>query len=305
MIFIYLSFVLGFVAFLYREHTNKKPQIELTFELPSKKPPAIVGMMVNPYNRVTTKELIATLVDLAYRKKIEMKTHGAKKDMLRIRLLNNANLEYFEKYLLEQVLELKTNEDGLILEEKLKTIHGDKNKKAMGVFLNKLENWKNTVIEHGEKTLQPGFHEFSWQPIAYGIGMSILIYLPLRFLFAYSFTAFLLDMFIGVVLQTGLIWLYTMAFKGLNPEAQNEKEKWLALKKTLDDYTSIKTKRPEEHIIWDRILPYAVALGVSHEIYRISEETMKFELLQEYKKVEKLLDPIDLGKIFIELIVKD
>lgn len=298
ILFTYFSFLVAFLFYIYRDRLLKKP-MGFSLELPSKRPPAVVGMLTNPFNRVTTKEMLATLVDLYYRKNISMRVRGPKKDRLEIELLNEKGMEYFEKRLMAMLLGEKSK---VVLEERLKPLK--KSGKLRALFIKDMDAWAGLVHGKAEKMVTWTSPKVIFTPLLYGATLAIVMYVGTFLLFPYPFIDFLIDMLFAAILQVCLMWLYSLAFDGLTPRARKERDAWLTLRNTLEKYTAIKDKHPDAHVVWDRIMPYAVALGVSHEVYRIAGELIELPALHQYSKTEQLLNPMELGKGFVKMVLE-
>lgn len=282
------AFLLSFLYFL----SKKNKQSDLSFELPSDKPPAVVGHIVNTMNVVTLHELIATLVDLAYRKKIELNV--IEKDKVVLKKKNLDKLLDFEKHAIDLVMQEK---DEIVLEDEVQRIKSTK--KDLLDFNQRFESWKESVQRYCESYHSGPHIETSelWEDLIMllqGLGLAILFYVGIFLFYNYPLQTFAIDLQTSIIITIIVLLFYHLAigFNDLTEEARKEKKKWLRLRATIDKYTWIKQKPPTEHVIWDRIMVYAIVLNSADAVYTIAKEFLELKKLQEYLEVLKGFEQI-------------
>ncbi len=277
-----LPFIALFLPFLYFL-TRRRFPLHFSFDLPSDKPPAVVGHMVNTLNMVTPKEFVATLVDLAYRKKLELKV--SEKNELHIRRRSSEGLLDFEKDAINLIM---GGGKEIILENVVAVM---KTKERLGYFNARFELWKRKVNNHCKKYhTHPRLNMEDIKPYVAaavsGIVLSVVSYMLLSILYQYPLSSFSVEFDVGVFILLSLLFGHYLLtrFSDLREEVEAEKIKWLQLKETIDKYTAIRTKPPTEHIIWDRLMAYAVVLNSADNVYDISKEFLELKQLYEHRR---------------------
>jgi hypothetical protein len=243
------------------------------------------------------KEIIATLVDLDFRKKISMMECGSNKDKFCVKLIDEKGLMPFERHLISMLGIPKDKE--MVLDDNLVLCSSDKFLRKM--FLESFKEWKKLLKKQAGGMLSPLFPMFSYYPVIFGVILSYILYFISISLTSYPVDQFNYDLFIASIFSVGILFFYGLAFNSITKEGKSERDRWLILKRTIEDYTILEEKTHKEHIVWDRIIPYAVALGSTDKVYSAAKEMIDIPGIHEFKKMEKYLNPIEYSRVLFNL----
>lgn len=287
-----VSFFAFLLSFFYFMNKRNKPSGYLSFDLPSNKPPAVVGHIVNSFNVVTLHEFIATLVDLAYRKKLILRV--VENNKIELRKQDLSGLSDFEKQAIDIIMK---KDDHVILEDEVDRVKSSKD--GVRKFNDEFEQWKETVNRHCEQyhsgiNLDGEVLLDNVKALALGTVLAAIAYSSLFLLNLSTLAEFLDDLAVGFMLAVIISVIYQAAtgIDDLKKSAREEKKKWLRLKSVIDKYTWIKEKPPTEHVIWDRIMVYAIVLNSTENVYQIAREFLALKKIQEYVEAIKAFDDI-------------
>ena len=85
----------------------------------------------------------------------------------------------------------------------------------------------------------------------------------------------------------------------LNKEGKEELKKWIKLKNFMENYTLLKNRNVEEIVIYERYIPYAIALGVNvtyrNTMFDIFDEEELKSIIED-KSIENLFKRYGIGQ---------
>jgi len=242
---------------------------------PSKLHPALVEALVSQNMSVTPNSFSATILDLARKKKIEVQAIGKHSNgvlgigsgtkytySLKLKDLNyesDNKLESFEKAVIRFVFQATDTIEITELKNRMKS----EPVSTRTFFMSWTESIKK--VAESKNFIEP--ESKKW--ITKFIISNILFWTGLFFGFAIVFG--LLEIFlpaiVGVLAAVILpVYLIGMLFKRWTKDAGIQAEEWKAFKRYINNLSEIKNSLPQASVIWEEILVYGTALGVSKKI---------------------------------------
>ena len=225
-------------------------------EPPSDLPAGMAGTLVD--ERADTKDVIATLVDLARRGVLAIQDEttpglfGIGENHEFTYHLENAALPMrpYEKYLIDNIFGEETEKKQSELQAKFYT-HLEKAKKQI----------YEATVEDGYFPSSPERTRTTWAVI----GVAVLILAAVIGCFALiglgAFTSFAICVPIGLAVPAIGLLILARYMPRKTPKGAEEAAKWLAFKRYMENLEQY-TKVEEAKEIFDRYLPYAVAFGL-------------------------------------------
>jgi len=209
---------------------------------------------------ITTNAMNASIMNLIYKKNIEIEEiPDTKKDVALI-LKSRDNINKTEGLLLELLFDTIGKEGRVTLKEIEK--YSSKYSTAQ-VFMNKYNIWKNSALLDAKRE---GFYEDLNTPRAcasiYFI-LGIIIFILFIVLNIESFVLMILTL-----LGAMAFIIYVWAFKKWSVKGREHYLKWNAFKKFLMDFGNFKDKEVPEVKLWDRYLVYATVFGIAKEVQK-------------------------------------
>jgi len=251
----------------YAKGRDPRPEIAPSYlpEPPSDLPPGIVGTLID--ERADTKEVIATIVDLARRGYLRMEEIGkddisgySARDFLYTQLKEpDDNLRAYEGYLLEKLFDGERN-------RKL----SDLKNKFYRYNARVQEMLYKEVADEGYFVSNPARTRQRW----FIMGIVALILSIIFSCFASSMLSSVTDLglllgFGPIIFSIGLIAISFIMPKKTQKGA-NEAAKWKAFRnylKNLNEYTDLEKATD----LFERYLPYAIAFGLEKRFLRLWE----------------------------------
>ena len=242
---------------------------------PSDLHPALVEALVSQNRFVTTNSFSATILDLARKKKLEVQAIGKYSDgvlgigkgtkytyTLILKDLSydtDLKLETFEK----DVIRFIFNENHKVEMEELKK-RMKSSPSATRIFFN---SWTESVKKFADSKVFIEKESKKW--IIKFIISNIIFWLIITFGFALVigvleiFFAAIVAILAGIILP--IIGIGTF-FRRWTKDAGIEAAKWQAFRNYINNLSEIKNNLPQAVIIWQEILIYGTALGVSKKV---------------------------------------
>ena len=289
---IIMCLILGIIAYIYKKIKNKIYLKEtyndsdfLNREISTQIPPSIVGYLF--CQKVKYKHLIADIMDLYAIKAINIKKQ--EDNTLKIESIKNENAKKItsesQQYILNTLVD---KEDDLLFN---------------------YTEWKKLVIKE--------YKNNNWTKkieTANAIIVTIIV-------LAYSIIGGIvgwnseggenkglasIGVLAGFVISIFVICFY-IAFMELqkengiflNKEGKKELKKWIKLKNFMENYTLLKNRNVEEIVIYERYIPYAIALGVNvtyrNTMFDIFDEEELKSIIED-KSIENLFKRYGIGQ---------
>lgn len=239
-------------------------------ELPSERPPAIVGYLYRS-GSVTTDDMVATIMDLARRGHIKITETerekptflgiggGTEYDYVLERLeRNRGDLQEFEKDLLAFLFGSPAARLHLL---SLNEFKKDAQKHS-SQYLSWFRGWMKDAQRAAEKE---GFFEKASSrmmvvSILVGVGGAAAGMLIMALTHSYLGAA---TFIVGFV-----VTLLSLLVRRRSPAGALEFAKWKALRRYLLHFSQLKDAPPQSLVLWEHFLVYGVTLGVSKEVLK-------------------------------------
>lgn len=275
----------GFIVFIIKnikkikETTKLEPMQKLDYfrDIPNEQEtPAEVAFLYYygkaATNTVMPKVLSSTMLDLALKKYIEFEINEKlpKKEQVTVKLVNedkNESLKSSEKMVYDLFRKIPKADNKFNMKEFEKYA-----KKHNESFLRELERVERTAKQEQEqaqnydKKMQ-GKHD-NW----IGGGVGTFVFLAMAFVFSFGFIGdnVLLP---AIAIIPGVIYAMTCfamgnKYSGLTQKGMDEKEKWEALSKYMEDFSMIKDREVPELVLWEKYLVYATLFGNAEKVLK-------------------------------------
>ena len=255
-IFIILLIYIIYLYFKYGREYKVPKEYDYIREPPSNIKPAILGHLLT-FGQFNDTFLKATMMDLIHRGVIDIeKDPNSKNDYILKLNKNKEELQGFEKTLVEKIL--FDISDSFTIKELNKKI-----KKRQEHYYYKFEDFKNEIKEEAKN--YDFFDKVSEEKSNLTAGLGCLI--PIAGIFLSIFLKnpmFLLWLILGpIYLFIGANAVRRRSYKG-----KEEFDKWMALKRFLNDFSNLKEYGPKSVVIWEKYLIYGTILGVAKTVLR-------------------------------------
>ncbi|MDI6799788.1 MAG: DUF2207 domain-containing protein [Actinomycetota bacterium] len=232
-------------------------------ELPAEYPPAVMGYLVK-FGHVDTRDMIATLMDLARRGFLTIKEEELTRKILFVirteydynlkRMVSDTHsLNGYESNLLSFLFDEVGNGESVSIEE-LK----DFAKAEPLAFSRFFEEWKKDASLAAKAH---GFLERHGSVIALNVFVSLmLIGFGAAIMATWQIASGFIAIFFGVLQIVLSVFL-----RRRSPAAASDFKKWEAFKRFLLHFSNLKEALPSSMVIWEHYLVYAVSLGVAEK----------------------------------------
>lgn len=287
---IIICLILGIIAFIYKKIRNKKYLEEnynegdfLSREISTQIPPSIVGYLL--CQKVKYKHLIADIMDLYAIKTIDIKKQ--KDSTLKIEFIKNENAKKItsesQQYILDTLVD---KDDGCLFN------YTEWKKLVMKEYKN--NNWTKKVETANAIIITIIVLAYSiiggiigWNiEGSYGVGL-------VGVLVGFAISVFVICFYIAfmeIQKENGIF---------LNKEGKKELKKWLKLKRFMENYTLLKDRNMEEIVIYERYIPYAIALDVNvtykDALFDIFEEEEFYSIIKD-KNIKNIFERYGIGQ---------
>lgn len=282
---IIICIILGIIAFIYKEIRNAKYLKEtydehdyLRREISTQMAPSIIGYLF--HQKVKYKYLIADIMDLYAIKAISIK----KQDNKTFKIEPNMN---------ENTEEIKSASQRYILDTLV-----DKNDDRVFNYT----EWKKLVIKE--------YKNNNWTKNIETANAIIITLIVLVFAIIGGIIGWNIDgggskglacvgVLGGCVISIFEICFY-IAFMEiqkengifLNKEGKKELKKWIKLKTFMKNYTLLKDRNVEEIAIYERYIPYAIAVGIN-----VTYKNTVFDIFEE-EELKSIIKDKSIGNFF-------
>jgi uncharacterized membrane protein len=267
VIFIPILFTTALLIRFYGDYGYDKPvkkSSKLVLEPPADISPSILGALLNPDGKPKEENFLAEILFLAYHGKIDINERYIKnkKQIVLLKHKKNVILDASEKIVFGYFFKKKNS---IVLSDALR-----KSKR----FRDCIMNWQ--AVAHKEaRTYQHKygwFHESKSKKIVKQIrewAMLALILSSPSLLFILNYGSFELPitLSIGFLLGIFISGLITIPISNYlfkrSKIGTNEYQKWMDYKSSLKNYFYLHKKPASSVAIWDKMIIYAVSLGVA------------------------------------------
>lgn len=215
-------------------------------------------------HKITSKALSASILNLIYKKNIEVVETKNKKDYI-FTLINKKKLSSSEKILVELLFDVVGENNQFTLKELKK-----ESKKNSLTFYETYESWKSSVeSDCYEQHFYFEENKFKVIGVLYGI-IGILLFI-LNFVFEVNSIVPVIAFITTIIF---LIYIFTLRKR--TEKGNDDYYKWKAFKNFLNDFGRFDEKELPEIKLWERLLVYATVFGIATEV----QKAMKLKLNQ-------------------------
>lgn len=215
---------------------------------------------------ITPNSFSASILNLIYKKNIEIEEVVDKKKTTKLILKNKDKISPSEEVIINLLFETIGKDNAVTLKE---IENYSKKETTARTFVNKYDIWKNLVIEDGKKE---EFFETKMNPKIIGgayFGLAIILAILVSI---FNPSAYLVIM--AIIVFALIFLIYTLCLKKWTKKGREHYLKWNAFKKFLDDFGTFEDKDLPEIILWEKYLVYACALGIAKKV----QDSMKVHL---------------------------
>lgn len=284
---------------ILKENKAISPEIKLEYyrDIPDEaSTPSEIGLLyyMNKMTNVMSKIISATILDLVFKKYIKFETEEQinGKEEIKIEILENTNIKLLkqdEKAVYDFLLKVKSkkkNEDSFKIKDIEKYIKKNPSKilKLVNLVIEKSkdsqeekenydikradegDDWKNKVVFYLFIPLFLSlFNLATINVIIKQLDLYMIIDLKL-----FTLITLFIYIILGICIIINSILAYNISkrFKGLTQKGANEKEKWEALKRYIENFSMLDDKELPSLELWEKYLIYATVFGISKKVLK-------------------------------------
>lgn len=217
------------------------------------------------FKQNVSKVVSGTILSLSLKDAISFEK--GEKDKVYIKINENFNIEELkpdEKNVYDILVKVKdsakTDENNMFEVKDIEKYA----KKNYSTFLSKIESIediaKKSQIEKGNYDIETDKIAKKWQTKSG-------IYLAVGF-FCFCAMAFIITLFLAIPFFLSAFLCYRIAkkTKQLTQKGANEREKWVALKKYMEEFSLLNEREVPELVLWEKYLVYATAFGIADKV---------------------------------------
>ncbi len=250
-------------------------------EIPGDYPPAEVNYLMGTSD-ASTKEILATLLDLARKGVLILSTEKKTTNKL---IWKKESIDYvFTKKLQTIEVKLKSHEEHILFWLFNEIAKSDSFRFSdMKTYLDEYKNrnqfwkyfthWKKLVRKEASKNRFYELPEKKGGFILTGLMLIVLGIATGRFMYAFA---------VLISLAGLLLILFLSAQHKRTEYGSDQYRKWIAFKRFVKDFSSIKDAQIPSVAIWEHYLVYAIPLGIAKEVIK------QFPLIPDKEKDERL-----------------
>lgn len=262
-IFFFLYIIwLGFILLFAHLKNGKKYKVtneygEYFRELPDNLSPPAAGTAVN--RKTVPQHLFAMIMDLVRKNIFEMIEDKEKNiTILRKNNFDSSNLSEAENFVIDWYINDLGDGNQVILEDINSYI---KNRKNALTFGKNYEKWE-LLIDKELKNVGYTLEKPSRVPTILGV-------LTILFSFVFTFLAirfFHDERFVICIFLSFITFTFVSNKRRYTLEAEKIRNKWLAFKNFLIDYSNLEEAKLSSIYLWEHYFVYAIALGVAEKV---------------------------------------
>ena len=226
----------------------------------------VIDYLLN--KKVSTNAMSASIMNLIYKKNIEIIENANDKKNPTLKLISEENLSESEKIIIELLFKTISTSGEVSIKDIEKY---SKKYSTAEKFMKKYDYWVEKVKEEAER--EEFFEDHTSKRLIAGLYniMGIIIILLM----------FIFNMINPIILTLILIMsisftIYIASFKKWTKKGREHYLKWNAFKNFLKDFGSFKEKELPEIKLWEKYLVYATIFGLAKTV----EKTMKLKLTE-------------------------
>ncbi|HOC52445.1 MAG TPA: DUF2207 domain-containing protein [Caldisericia bacterium] len=256
VIFALLLFYIFYLYNKYGKEYKVPKEYDYIREPPSDIKPAVLGHLLT-FGSFNDTFLKATIMDLIHRGIISVeKDPNSKNDYIFTLNKKEEELQAFEKILVDKIL--FDTSDSFTVKELNKKI-----KKNQEHYYYIFEDFKNEIKEEAKK--YDFFDKKSEGKSNFAMGLGCFI--PIAAIILTVITRNLLFLLWLILVPIYLI-VGSAALKRRSYKGKEEFDKWMALKRFLNDFSNLKEYGPKSVVIWEKYLIYGTILGVAKTVLK-------------------------------------
>lgn len=270
---------IGVVIYIYirnsRRHRIKNEYEEYFREIPDDYSPAMAGLLVSRKNYPSSRELIASILDLVRKNKLKLIEENGK-IILESTGEDVETLRNYEKFLYRWYITGLGDGKKVVLEDINKAI---KNKSSAHIYNYNFEKWQTMVYTD---MLSQNLRNDKKDKVSTVIGVItgiifFIIGMPLNEYF--NNEIFIIWVVLGVAL-----FPYILSRRRYSFEKEEAYMRWEAFKNFVANYSDLEEAKLASVKLWEDYFVYAVALGIAEKVAKGYEKIM----IQKGKALEKL-----------------
>ncbi len=234
-------------------------------ELPDDYSPALAGTIMT--GNINNEEILATLLDLIRRKKIELEEVSGKNRL--VLKADTKNLRTHEN----TIVDIYFNDFG---DGKSVVLEDIKTRNLSISTAKKFEKWQYQILSEMDRL------KLDYESLGFIKGALFFIIGITFFLGAGALTSitenpiFILLGFMGFILIPS-----SFATKKPNSNLQEAKARWGAFKNFLEDYSQLEDAKISSIHLWEQYFVYAVAMGVSEKVVKAYKKALEMGYVQD------------------------
>lgn len=234
-------------------------------ELPDDYSPALAGTIMT--GNINNEEILATLLDLIRRKKIELEEVSGKNRL--VLKADTKNLRTQEN----TIVDIYFNDFG---DGKSVVLEDIKTRNLSISTAKKFEKWQYQILSEMDRL------KLDYESLGFIKGALFFIIGITFFLGAGALTSitenpiFILLGFMGFILIPS-----SFATKKPNSNLQEAKARWGAFKNFLEDYSQLEDAKISSIHLWEQYFVYAVAMGVSEKVVKAYKKALEMGYVQD------------------------
>lgn len=234
-------------------------------ELPDDYSPALAGTIMT--GNINNEEILATLLDLIRRKKIELEEVSGKNRL--VLKADTKNLRTQEN----TIVDIYFNDFG---DGKSVVLEDIKTRNLSISTAKKFEKWQYQILSEMDRL------KLDYESLGFIKGALFFIIGITFFLGAGALTSitenpiFILLGFMGFILIPS-----SFAIKKPNSNLQEAKARWGAFKNFLEDYSQLEDAKISSIHLWEQYFVYAVAMGVSEKVVKAYKKALEMGYVQD------------------------
>lgn len=234
-------------------------------ELPDDYSPALAGTIMT--GNINNEEILATLLDLIRRKKIELEEVSGKNRL--VLKADTKNLRTQEN----TIVDIYFNDFG---DGKSVVLEDIKTRNLSISTAKKFEKWQYQILSEMDRL------KLDYESLGFIKGALFFIIGITFFLGAGALTSitenpiFILLGFMGFILIPS-----SFATKKPNSNLQEAKARWGAFKNFLEDYSQLEDAKISSIYLWEQYFVYAVAMGVSEKVVKAYKKALEMGYVQD------------------------
>ena len=237
--------------------------------------------------KITPSAMSASIMNLIYKKNVEVTQLEGKKKEYSFKLLNDKKTSSNEKYLIKFLFEEVGTDNTFTIKQLQKYASSSK---TCVSFTTSYETWKNKVITEG---IKQNFFESNTKIKTVGILYGVLGIL----ITVFAFLNHIESIFPYIIVVPAIIFIiYIALFSKRTKHGNDHFVKWRAFRRFLLDFSILPKREVPEVIIWERYMVYATVLGVAQKVQKAMNVRIK-----EFQPQNTIHTPMFMPFVYLNL----